>query len=213
MRSVTVLAAMILSSASTTAAAQGVVVNEVMYRPWNQGTTGVYEFIEIYNDGDTDVDLGGFWLTDSQDLDGICADVAPLDREGAFEVPAGTTIAAGSYLTFWHTAIPGVTDQPGNIVFGGSVSYWNLVLNDLGDQVTLFHCDGVTPIVTDSLDYDTLGVSQTPRNVSLERIDPSGTTQDASNWGFSLVDAGGPIYGGGYTPGGTPGAQNTLTGP
>jgi hypothetical protein len=77
--------------------------------------------------------------------------------------------------------------------------------------VSLLDCVGGLPAVLDSLDYGALDLPQTPRNVSLERIDPLGTTQDSSNWGFSLVDPG--PQGIAYSPGGTPGEENTLTGP
>jgi hypothetical protein len=201
--------ALVLLGAPAVAAAQSVVVNEVMYRPWNESTVGKYEFIEFYNHGAQDVALGGLLLTDSQDLVGICAGRAPIDNEGVFAIPAGTSIPAGGYLTFWHTAIPGVTDQPGNVVYSNFLYFGNLVLNNSGDQVTLFGCNGTTPVVIDSLDYGLLGLTQPTHNVSLERVDPAAVTQSAPNWAFSLANAGGPILGGGYTPGGTPGKKNT----
>ena len=45
--------------------------------------------------------------TISQDLARICHFQHPLDHEGVFEIPSGTVIAPGEYLTFWHTIIPG----------------------------------------------------------------------------------------------------------
>ncbi|TKD02471.1 lamin tail domain-containing protein [Polyangium fumosum] len=211
MRALVVSALLVATPA--VAAAQTVVVNEVMYRPWNQGTTGKYEFIELYNHGAQAVALGGLFLTDSQDLTSICAGQAPADNEGVFAIPSGVSIPAGGYLTFWHTALPGVTDQPGNVVYSSFVYLGNIVLNDDGDQVTVFGCNGATPVVLASLDYGALGLAKCARNVSLERKDPLGETQSASRWGFSKAPAGGQILGGGYTPGGTPGAKNTKAGP
>jgi hypothetical protein len=192
------------------AAAQAVVVNEVMYRPWNQSTVGKYEFVEVYNHGDESVDLSGYMLTDSQDLARICHFQHPLDYEGVFEIPSGTVIEPGEYLTFWHTVIPGVTDQPGNIVYNSFAYFGNLVLADGGDQVTLFTCDAAAdPLIVDSLDYSQLSLSNL-HNRSLERISPFASTQDASNWGYTTAPTGGQPSGGAFMPGGTPGAPNTI---
>jgi hypothetical protein len=191
------------------ASAQTVAINEVMYRPWNQSTYGRYEFIEIYNHGTEDVDLGGYFLTDSQDLVRICHFLHPLDKEGVFEIPAGTVIAPGAHLTFWHTHIPGVTDQPGNVVYDTFLYLGNLVLADGGDQVTIFTCDAGTPVIVDALDYSLLPLTNL-HNRSLERISPLASTQDAASWGYTIAPTGGQPYGGAYQPGGTPGAENTL---
>jgi hypothetical protein len=191
------------------AAAQTIVVNEVMYRPWNQSTYGRYEFVEIYNYGDEDVDLSGYMLTDSQDLVRVCHFQHPLDYEGVFEIPAGTVIAPGTYLTFWHTHIPGVTDQPGNIVYDSFLYFGNLVIADGGDQVTIFTCDAGTPVIVDSLDTSLFTLSNL-HNRTLERISPFALTQEASNWGYSTAPTGGQPYGGAYAPGGTPGAENSI---
>src|SRR5262245_38469481 len=92
----------------------GVVINDLMYRPHNQSTVGRYEFIELYNDGGSSVDLSGFILTDSQDLGNICAGIGDGDVEGVFQIPNGTVMGAGEIWTFWHTSIAGVTNQPRN---------------------------------------------------------------------------------------------------
>ncbi len=184
-------------------------MNEVMYRPWNQSTYGRYEFVEIYNHGTEEVDLGGYMLTDSQDLERVCHFQHPLDYEGVFEIPAGTVLGPGEYLTFWHTHIPGVTDQPGNIVYDSFLYFGNLVLADGGDQVTIFGCDAGDPVIVDSLDYSQLTLSNL-HNRSLERISPFDPTQDASNWGYTTAPTGGQPYGGAFMPGGTPGAENTI---
>ncbi len=202
--------AALVALAPAAAAAQTVSINEVMYRPWNEDTFGRYEFVEVYNYGTEEVDLGGQFLTDSLDWVSICKDRQPEDNEGVFLIPEGTVVGPGEYLTFWHTAIPGVTDQPGNVVYDQLEYFTNLVLNDGGDQVAIFACQGNHAEVTDAFDWSTLELLQTPHNVSLERISPSAPTQDVGNWGFTTANPGGPLYGGGYTPGGTPGAINTI---
>jgi hypothetical protein len=202
--------AVAIASAPAAASADTIAVNEVMYRPWNQSTYGRYEFVEVYNYGAEAVDLGGYMLTDSQDLVRICHFQHPLDYEGVFEIPAGTVIGPGEYLTLWHTHIPGVTDQPGNIVYDSFLYFGNLVLADGGDQVTIFTCDqAADPVIVDSFDYSLLTLSSL-HNRSLERISPFAPTQDAGNWGYTTAPTGGQPYGGAYMPGGTPGAENTI---
>lgn len=204
--------AIVLALIPTVAVAETVVVNEVMYRPWNEATFGRYEFVELYNHGDASVDLSGYMLTDSQDLGRICRYQHPLDHEGVFEIPGGTVIGPGAYLTLWHTHLPGVTDQPGNVVYDSFLYLGNLVLANGGDQVTLFTCTTsapVVPVVLDSLDYAQLPLANV-YNRSLERISPLAPTQDASNWGYTTAPAGGQPSGGAYQPGGTPGALNTI---
>ncbi len=63
--------------------AQGqIIINEISYNPCGmQGFDNNCEFMEIYNAGETAVDLSG-WSTD----------------DPAFTFPAGTTIAAGEYI-------------------------------------------------------------------------------------------------------------------
>jgi hypothetical protein len=193
----------------TAASAQSVVVNEVMFRPWNQSTYVRYEFVEVYNAGEEAFDLGGVMLSDSQSLDRVCHFQYPLDNEGVFEIPLGTVIQPGEYLTFWHTHIPGVTDQPGNIVYDNFLYFGNLVLADGGDQVTLFTCDAGVPVIIDAFDYSAL-VPINFSNRSLERISPFAPTQDTTNWGYTTAPSGGSPFGGAYATGGTPGMENTI---
>jgi lamin tail-like protein len=182
----------------------------VMYRPYNQLTFGRYEYMELYNNGSTAVDLSGAYLTDSSDYAAVCQHLQPHDHEGIFLIPGGTVVQPGAFLTFWHASVTGVTDGPGNINYTEMQDFGNLVLNDNGDQVTVLRCSGITPVIIDSLDYGALGIGEASPNVSIERIDPNGPTQSASNWGFTLVPPGtnNPF---GYSPGGTPGAVNSLT--
>jgi lamin tail-like protein/nuclease A inhibitor-like protein len=192
------------------AAPGGVVINEVMYHPYNESTFGRYEFVELYNGGTTSVDLGDAVLTDSQDFVNICNNVSPTDHEGVFHFPSGTSIAPGGFLTLWHTAIPGVTDRPGNLVYDHFVFFGNMVLANGGDQVTLMRCGTSGPSAIDSLDYGALGLGVAASNVSIERIDPAAATQSSSNWGLSTAPAAAQAPNNGYSRGGTPGGVNSL---
>jgi hypothetical protein len=64
-------------------------------------------------------------------------------------------------------------------------------------------------VIVDSLDYSQLTLS-TLHNRSLERISPFAPTQDAANWGYTTAPTAGQPYGGAYTTGGTPGAENSI---
>ena len=89
-----------------------VVINEVMYRPFNQGTAGLYEFIELYNTGNEAVNMGGWVLTDSQNISSACnLPHGTDDNEGYIIFPADTIIPANGYFVLWHTHYAGVTDQ------------------------------------------------------------------------------------------------------
>jgi hypothetical protein len=70
----------------------GVVINEIMASNTTTATDEVGEFedwIELYNNNSTPVDLSGFYLSD---------DSANLTK---WQIPAGTTIDANGYLIFW----------------------------------------------------------------------------------------------------------------
>ena len=66
---------------AATASQGAVVINEVMYRPYNESTSGKYEFVELYNNGTQSIDLGGALFTDSSDFASICVGVE-RSREG-----------------------------------------------------------------------------------------------------------------------------------
>ena len=69
------------------AASAQVIINEFSASNYTLGVNGDNEdYIEFYNQGPTAVDLDGHWLSDNP------------DNPQMFEIPAGTTIAAGGYL-------------------------------------------------------------------------------------------------------------------
>jgi hypothetical protein len=73
-------------------AANGIVVNEIMASNSVGATDEAGDFedwVELYNNNPTAVDLSGYYLTD---------DATNLTK---WQIPAGTTIAANSYLIIW----------------------------------------------------------------------------------------------------------------
>ena len=102
------------------------------------------DWIEVYNDGTQAVDCGGMYLTDDK------------DEPRKWQIPTGTTIAAGGYLLIWAD---GDTDDSG--------LHANFALSAAGDEVALFDTDGVTLI--DEVRFD-----QQQVDVSLGRL-PDGS--------------------------------------
>ncbi len=112
------------------------------------------DWIEIYNYGDTDIDLAGMYLTDD------------LDNPAAWQFPAGrtaeTTVPAGGFLVVW--ADGDILDTPG--------LHASFKLSGSGEEIGLFDTDGVKRI--DSVIFG----SQTA-NISYGRM-PDGS----ENWRF-----------------------------
>ena len=67
-----------------------VVINELMYNPsYSGGTSDDGEYVELFNAGQSAVDLSGYKLSDAID----------------FTFPSGATIAAGSYLVVGRDSV------------------------------------------------------------------------------------------------------------
>lgn len=97
---------------------------------------GQYEdWVEIYNDGESAVDLSGMYLTDS-----------PAEPK-MWQLPAGTTIAAKGYLLVWCDDDP--TDGPLHATF-------KLTTN--GEGVGLFHDDAHGNVLIDYASFPAIGV-------------------------------------------------------
>ncbi len=93
---------------------KGVVVNELMTKDHNglvyvDGQGDASDWVELYNAGDKDIDIAGYFLAD----DGKDADPASL-----WEIPSGnaaaTTVKAGKYLVI----VFGAADASGNDMDG-----------------------------------------------------------------------------------------------
>lgn len=85
--------------------AQKIYINEflasnVTINPDNIDFDDYSDWIEIYNDENSNVDLSGYYLTDS------------LDILSKWQIPQGTYIPAKGYLYFWAD---GFDDKPGTI--------------------------------------------------------------------------------------------------
>jgi hypothetical protein len=145
--SFTVIIFLILGIASTTAKGSDVVINEVM--PSNDRTAadqnGEYDdWIELYNNSGTSVDLSGYYLTDKK---------GNLTK---WQFPSNTTISGNGYLIVWADKD---TLQSG--------LHTNFKLSADGESLLL-----ITPQigVADQVKY---GVADSTREISYARI-PNG---------------------------------------
>ncbi|QDU71704.1 lamin tail domain-containing protein [Mucisphaera calidilacus] len=90
---------------STSAASGQVVINEFIYDTNNYDAEDTNrEFVELYNAGNGPVDISGWTLDawDTVDSDGLSG------LNASFEIPAGTTLAAGDFYVMGWGSVPNV---------------------------------------------------------------------------------------------------------
>ncbi|MHC5061248.1 MAG: lamin tail domain-containing protein [Planctomycetota bacterium] len=86
------------------------------------------DWIELYNPGNTAIDLGGMYLTD---------DLGNLEK---WQIPSGVTIGPDGYLLFWADNDDGQGDM-----------HTNFQLDRAGDEVALVDPNGIT--IIDSISF------------------------------------------------------------
>ncbi len=146
------------------AAETDMVINEIMYNPADENAGG--EFVEIYNQGGTTVNVSGWQLEDSAQV--------------MFTLPAGTVIAAGGYLVFY--------EQEAAIDFYGldtGISYgpYSGGLSGSGERIALKNVGGT---VIDEVTYDDNSPWPTEpdgNGPSLELINPLLDNNAGTSWG------------------------------
>lgn len=189
----------------------GVVINEIMYNPSvTLGDDNLFEWVEIFNDGASAVDVSGWILTD-------------LDAGSGCIVPAGTTIGAYGYLVFARSASDFTGHYGSGVPLVAWTGSWGAGLQNTSDDVVLMNADSVT---VDQLAYedstewgsdygDANSFSDADGDgASLERISPSGTSTDPANWESSTDEASGfpdADWEGHYESHGTPGEENSVS--
>ncbi len=156
-----------------------VVISEIMYNPVPGRD---YEFVELHNDGSSDVDLGGW----------------SLEGGVRFTFPDGAAIPAGGRLVICRSVETIRGGYPGldaAIVLGD----WEGSLANEGERITLRNATGVdvdTVAYDDELPWDFLADGL---GASLERLCNSAAGDLPENWRASSVPAER------QAPGGTPG--------
>ncbi len=156
-----------------------VIINEIMYAP----TAGnSQEWFEIYNKSANPVNLANWkWKDGTATLRTITTLNITLNPNSFAIICEDST----SVKTF-YTGFSGILLQS---------SGWN-ALNNTGDQLILFTAASV---VMDSINFTSSWGGSTG-NRSMERINPSGPTNQQTNWGTSIA-----------VIGATPNLQNSLS--
>jgi hypothetical protein len=181
-----------------------IVINEIMYDPINNPDDNLpdqSEYIELRNTKDYAVSLQGITFHDAPDENGNVRTLTPVDTRQKYIASKGTALiyadkAAGFQQSriarFFH-----LDEAPAHSII--RIDRKTLSLASSGDAVYLASGDGKT---IDSVYYDESW--QNPnladsKGIALERINPNGPSNNASNWGSSTAEAGG-----------TPGQENSL---
>ena len=186
-----------------------VVINELMYNPFGPPPAPLVlnelEYIELYNPRLADVDL---WRDFG--IEGIFG--WSLTGGVDFTFPTGTTIEGGGFLLIvsFDPVLEPIKLFAFQTHYGLDTSVAIIGpyiggLNDFSEQIALRRPDnpslGVAPmVVRDSLtyfDFNEWPTSPDGTGPSLERIDPLDVANVPSNWGSG-------------SPGGTPGAANSI---
>ena len=168
-----------VASAQDAPAPRDVVVNEVFYDPPDEDQ----EFVELFNRSDKTFDLSRFAFSDAN------ADLVPVTVTARTLAPGGYAVLARDGAAF-EAAFPETAFiEPGD---------WP-ALNNGGDTVTLYYTAAAgAPAVIDAVPYEP-GWGGHDNAHSLERIDPAGSSDSATNFGSSTAENGA-----------TPSAQNSL---
>jgi P pilus assembly chaperone PapD len=156
-----------------------VVINEIMYAP----TAGnSQEWFEIYNKSASPVNLANWkWKDATATLRTITTQNITLNPN-SFAVICEDSVSVRTF----YTGFTGILLQS---------SGWS-ALNNTGDQLILFTASS---IVMDSINFTSSWGGSTG-NRSMERINPSGPTNQQTNWGTSIAIIGA-----------TPNLQNSLS--
>ncbi len=154
-----------------------IVINEVFYKSSEELKPG--DWVELYNNGETTVDLKGWWLSDTQ-------------TDSALVIPSSYLLAPDEYLVVckdvekFKTTYPWVINVIGEFDFG---------LSSAGDHIRLYNDENQ---LIDAVDYYPAGDWPQEANglgASIELTHPNLLNEDGKNWFASLN-------------GGTPGMQN-----
>lgn len=179
-----------------------VVINEIMFQPLSGSRNGFpdqSEYVEFYNRRPYAVNFEGFHIHDEADFNGAVRRIFPVNTENAW-IPANgfAVLFADPQPRFSDTRIARFFDLEENPRFFRA-DRSTLSLSTSADAVFLADASGGTiDSVFYRADWHNPNLRDT-RGIALERINPDGASNEASNWGSSVL-----------TRGGTPGAPNSL---
>lgn len=182
-----------------------VVINEILFDPLANSDDNLpdqTEYVEFYNPADYAVSLEGFFIHDEPDENNEIRSVHPLSSEFRW-IPAGGTVvfyAEDQTSVFSESRLAKYFELEGESeLFFIRADRSNLSLASSGDAIYLADSTGTT---IDSVFYDESWHNPNLYDVdgvALERIDPDGPSNDATNWSSSTD-----------VSGGTPGRQNSI---
>lgn len=186
----------VLDGSSGGGSEPNLVISEVMYNP--ASTEDDWEWVEIFNAGDSTVDLSGYVLDDINTVSLGAANIASgLVAAGETAVLYNADdVAIADFEAAWGTGI--------NLV---AVSDWSaLQLNNGGDQVSLWssfddyqgdheiHANAIATV-----NYDDASPWPTDDNsASIYLTDLSADVNEGSNWALSEIGTETPAGGAGY---------------
>jgi len=145
-------------------AGSGVVINELLYSP----NSGSPEWVEIYNRGQAEVDLAG-WFIQKGDTAGR-----------KMLTSRNVLLGLGAYAVLSSDSLNPRGNYPTLMPLGGMIS-----LKNEGDAVTVTDSRGA---VMDQVSYRPAWGGKT--GISLERVSPEIPSPDSTNWGSCVDPAG-----------------------
>ncbi|MDF1696335.1 MAG: lamin tail domain-containing protein [Saprospiraceae bacterium] len=165
------------------------VITEISYNPPESGTDSL-EYIELYNETGTDIDLAGYVIRDNN----------------PHTIAAGTVPAGGyAILAINPAAITAILGVP-------SIEIADIALSNGGEVIFIEDGDGN---VIDEVSYDdnepwpTFEDGADGAGATIELCDVTSDNNDASNWNVSTNDLGVMVNGNAFL--GTPNAENSSS--
>lgn len=143
-----------------------IILTEIMYNPPESGTDSL-EFVEIYNNGDTEVDLTGYTFTQGFDF--------------TFD---DFSLGAGEYVVI------GVDSVALNTVFGISAFQFDGALGNGGETIELSNPGGTVVFSVTYDDGDDWPTEPDGNGPSLVYCDTEADPNNGSSWTASTTDAG-----------------------
>lgn len=158
--------------------AKDLIINEILFNP----STGGFDFVEVYNRSNKVLNLGDLVIGNLQ---------VGIDTTTS-EVTGDRLIFPGEYAVFTENTADVLTrytvQNPNALIFNDIPSF-----SDDAGNVTIFR-GGITEAqIIDAFSYSKAmhhPLLDDENGVSLERLRPDGTTQDAANWHSAAEAAG-----------------------
>ena len=183
------------------------VINEILFNPLNDpddNRPDQGEYIELRNTQEHAISLENILLHDAPDEDGEMRILEPITTDAKW-VPAQSEVLiyADQIPTFNESKIATffdleISDRRSMLRVDGS----SLGLASSGDAIYIAKYEGSSMTTIDSVSYDERWHNPNiidTRGIALERIAPTGPSDDKSNWGSSI-----------NPKGGTPNAENSI---